>query len=147
MSEESERVFLTQKMVNGQGDFAFTIGYENHPFDIPKNLPYGEFYIVTNPNSIPISGEGTGKVRVRYVGFVQLNVWIPNNSGTKPATLAGDLFKKLFSFKIGRDTSGNTYKFKTLQKLNAPDQNGWTCRIFRVPYERDAIEDVQISEF
>jgi hypothetical protein len=146
VSKEAERVYLTNKMIAGAGDLPFPIAYPNHEFNIPVNAAYGEFFIVGSPRPIIVGGQGTGKVRVRYVGFVQLTVWIPKDSGTKIGTLASDTFKDIFQFKLGRDAAQSSYKFGVLQDFNPDVKAGWECMVYRVPFQRDAIEAIQVSE-
>lgn len=145
MSKEAERVFLTKKMQDRVGDFGFPISFPNQPFNIPKNAAYGEFHILSGPRPIIVGGEGRGKVRVRYVGFVQLTVFLPKEKGTKTATVAEDTFKDIFQFKLGRDEAQSTYCFETLQDFSPETKAGWECYVFRVPFHRDSIEDVQIG--
>lgn len=145
MSLDAQRIYLTKKMKLHDGDLEFPIGYPNHAFDQPKNAPYGEFFIISGPKPVIMGGEGTGKVRVRHVGLVQLNVWIPEDKGTKIATVAGDAFKAAFQLKIGRDTAGSTYKFGVMQDFTPQTKQGWSCFVFRVPFDRDTVEAVQLT--
>ncbi len=146
MSKEAERVYLTNKMKAREGDLDFAISYPNHAFDIPQNAPYGEFHIVSGPRPIIMGGEGRGKVRVRRIGFVQLTVMIPKLKGTKIATTAEDVFTAIFQFKLGRDAAGSSYKFGPIQDFTPETEAGWECYVFRVPFHRDTVEIVQISE-
>lgn len=146
MSEEAERIYLTKKMKDSAGDLDFPIAYPNHDFDVPKNAPYGEFFIISGPKPIIAGGEGKGKVRVRYVGMVQLTVWVPKDKGTKIGSIAADTFKGIFQFKLGRDESGSVYCFEAFQKATPDSKAGWACFVFRVPFHRDTIEVVQVSE-
>ena len=146
MSKEAERVYLTKKMQAREGLLDFAISYPNQPFDIPVNDIYGEFHIMAGPRPIIIGGEGAGKVRVRYVGMVQLTIFIPKEKGTKKAAEAMDVFKQIFQFKLGRDSQQASYKFGVMQDYTPTTKVGWECYIARVHYTRDSIEDVQISE-
>ena len=145
MSKEAQRVYLTNKMKTRQGDLDFPISFPNQPFNIPVNAPYGEFHIISGPKPIIVGGEGTGKVRVRYVGFVQLTVFLPKETGTKKATTSEDVFKAIFQFKQGRDAAGSTYKFGALQDFTPETKAGWECYVVRVPFHRDSVEEVQIG--
>jgi hypothetical protein len=129
MSEDAQRQYLVNKMQNGWNSFLKT-AYPNLAFNIPTEEPYAEFHIASGP---------------KPVGFVQLTVWIPNKKGTKPATLAGDKFKEIFQFKKGRDLACQTYKFGILQPMTPETKAGWECLVYRVPFERDTVERVQIS--
>lgn len=146
MSKEAERVYLTNKMKARAGELGFPISYPNQPFNIPVNDIYGEFHIMSGPRPIIVGGEGKGKVRVRYVGMVQLTVFVPKEKGTKKAAMAQDVFKEIFQLKLGRDTEHSTYKFGVLQDYTPETKAGWECYVTRVSFERDSIEDVQISE-
>lgn len=145
MSKEAERVYLINKMKARAGDLDFPIGYCNLPFDIPVNAVYGEFHIVSGPRPIIVGGEGIGRVRVRYVGFVQLAIFVPKEKGTKKAAVASDVFKDIFQFKVGRDAEMSSYKFGVLQDFTPETKAGWECFVVRVPYTRDSVEAVQIS--
>lgn len=146
MSLEAQRVYLTNKMKNSAGDLELPISYPNHAFDIPLNAPYGEFHILAGPLPIVAGGEGKGRVRVRRVGFVQLTVFVPKEAGTKIATEAGDVFEAIFQLKLGRDATGSSYKFGLLQDFTPETKAGWECYVFRVPFKRDVVADVQVSE-
>jgi hypothetical protein len=145
MSKEAERVYLTNKMKTGEGNYAFPIAYPNLPFDIPTNAPYAEFHIISSPQGVVVGGEGRGRVRMRYAGLVQLTVWVPKEKGTKTGTVSSDTFKDLFQFKVGRDTAGQTYKFGSIQDYTPETKAGWECFVYRVPFKRDSIEQVQIG--
>lgn len=145
MSEEAQRVYLTNKMKAGEATLGLPLAYPNQKFNMPKNAPYAEFHIVAGPKPIVIGGEGRGKARVRYVGMVQITVWIPEDAGTQVGTKAGDVMKSLFQFKKGRDTAGSTYKFGLLQSFSPQVKTGWTCMVYRVAFDRDTVERVQIS--
>lgn len=145
MSKETQRRYLTSVMKAAMSNFDFPIAYPNVKFDIPTNQPYGEFHIVNGPEPIIIGGEGPGKVRVRYVGLVQLTVWIPKNQGTKGATQAQDAFCALWQFRQFRDPANSTYRFGAAQEMNPKTKEGWECHACRVPFERDTIENVQIT--
>lgn len=145
MSKEAQRVYLMSRMVSRVGDFAFPIAMPNQPFNIPVNAPYGEFHIIEGPRSIPIGGEGRGKLRVRYVGFVQLTIWVPDEQGTAIGTIAEDVFKQVWQLRQGRDASGGQYRFGVIQAFTPQTKVGWECFVVRVPFERDSIEDVTIS--
>ncbi len=101
MSKEAERIYLTNKMKARANELGFPISYPNQPFNIPVNDTYGEFHIISGPRPIIVGGEGKGKVRVRYVGMVQLTVFVPKEKGTKKATMAQDVFKEIFSSSSG----------------------------------------------
>jgi hypothetical protein len=146
VSKEAERVYLTNKMKARANELGFPISYPNQPFNIPVNATYGEFHIMSGPKPIIVGGEGKGKVRVRYIGMVQLTVFIPKEKGTKPATTAEDVFRDIFQFKLGRDAAYSSYKFGVMQDYSPETKAGWECYVARVTFERDTIEDVQISE-
>lgn len=145
MSKEAQRIYLTKKMQDRVGDFAFPISFPNQPFNIPKNDPYGEFHILSGPKPIIVGGQGKGLVRMRYVGFVQLTIFIPKEKGTKVAAIAEGVFKSIFQFKVGRDEAGSTYCFEALQDFSPETKAGWECYVVRVPFHRDTIEEVQVS--
>jgi hypothetical protein len=146
VSKEAERVYLTNKMQARDSELGFPISYPNHQFNIPVNAIYGEFHIMSGPKPIIVGGEGKGKVRVRYVGMVQLTVYVPKDKGTKKAALAQDVFREIFQFKLGRDTEQSSYKFGVLQDYTPETTAGWECFVVRVSFQRDSIEIIQISE-
>lgn len=151
MSQVSNLAYLTGKFTNASIDLPCKL--PNLPFAIPKNAPYGEFHIIKGPQPVVIAGEGakrrggetTNKARVRYVGFVQLTVWVPEGKGTKGAAEAGDKFKAIYQFRKGRDSSGDIFRFGALQPFTPQTKTGYDCTVFRVPYEMDTLEEVQVS--
>lgn len=145
MSAEAERQFLVAKVLARKADFAFPFSVPNQNFNIPKNAPYGEFHIVSGGKSVVKAGHGKGKARVEYVGFVQMNVWMPKDSGTKIGTDAQDLFKEIFQLKVGRDSACAVYEFKTIESFTPTTKVGWEVAAFRVAFTRSIVEDVQVS--
>lgn len=143
MSLEAQRIYLSNKFA--AGDVGIPVAMPNQPFNIVPNTVYGEFHIVNGPKPVIIGGEGKGKVRARYPGFVQLTIWVPEEKGTKAATIAADKFKDIFQFKVGRDSVGQVYRFKTLQPYTPTPKAGYSCMVVRVPFHRDVVETVEIG--
>lgn len=143
MSQEAQRVYLTRKFTDA--GVGLPVQIPNIDSNIPENAPYGEFHIVANAPPVTLGGEGKGKVRRAYVGFVQLTVWIPEGKGTKTATQTGDKFEAIFAGKLGRDSAGQTYEFDGMQSFAPTTKNGWSCSVFRVSFRRMVVEEVQIN--
>jgi hypothetical protein len=129
----------------GNTDLGIPVSLPNLEFQIPVSDPYGEFHIVGGTPPVVMGGEGEGKVRNCYVGFVQLTVWVPATKGIKPATIAGDKFKDLFAQKVGRDLAGQVYRFGAMQEITPTGKQGWECCVYRVPFRREVVEDIQVS--
>lgn len=144
MSFEAQRVYLSNKMKMGWNNY-LPCSYPNTTFNIPADAVYCEFHMISGQKPVTISGEGVGKVRNRYVGFVQLTVWIPEKKGTKDATLAGDKFRDIFNLKQGRDSACSLYRFGVIQEFTPTVKAGWECIVYRVPYEKDIVEQIQVS--
>lgn len=144
MSLEAQRVFLSNKFTSAGIDLPVLM--PNVPSLIPENAPYGEFHIIGGGKPIPIGGEGPGKVRNRYVGMVQLTIWVPEGKGTKPATTAGDKFAAIFGGKLGRDSAQQTYRFQYVQEFTPQVKAGWSCSVYRIAFTRDVVESIQVTE-
>jgi hypothetical protein len=146
VSLEAQRQFITGMFTNA-GVIAsdFPVLLPNITSPIPPNEPYGEFHIIGGGKPITLAGEGEGKVLNQYVGMVQLTVWIPEGKGTKPGTTIGDKFKDAFAGKVGRDSAQQTYEFGYMQEFTPQVNTGWTCQIFRVPFNRRVVEKIQVS--
>ena len=142
MSTESQRVFLSGKMT------ALALGIPvkipNTVFNIPTNAPYAEFNIMTT-KPFTVGGMGEGKIMERYVGMIQLTVWVPEGKGTKASALACDKFAKHFRHTLGRDLEGWTYTFKSAEVLTPDTKQGYSVQIARIPFHRDEITEVQVS--
>ena len=145
MSKEAQRVYLTNIMNAKIKDFGMPIALPGQPFNIPKNAPYAEFHILAGPRSLIVGGQGRGKVLVRYVGFVQLTIWLPKDKGSKAATTAEDRFKALFQFRRGRDAEESNYRFGVVQDFTPQTKAGWECVVIRVPFQRDSVEIAHIG--
>ncbi len=147
MSVEAQRIYLSNKFTAGMTAAGVTLPVKmpNNSFDIPVNAPYGEFHIITGPVPITIAGEGRGKVRNRHIGMVQLTVWMPEDTGVKVGTRAGDKFGEIFQLKLGRDSAQNVYQFGVLQSFTPDTKTGYSVAVFRVPFTRDERAAVQIS--
>lgn len=147
MSVEAQRIFLSNKFTGGMtaGGVTLPVMMPNTPFDIPVNAPYGEFHIITGPVPVTIAGEGIRKVRNRHTGMVQLTVWMPEDSGTKVATLVGDKFSDIFQLTLGRDSAGQVYQFGVLQSFTPDTKTNYSVAVFRVPFTSDEVARVQVS--
>jgi hypothetical protein len=146
VSVEAQRVYLSNKFTGGGIAAAdFPVMMPNIQSNIPENAPYGEFYIVSGGKPVIMGGEGVGKVRVKYVGMVQLTVWIPEGKGTKPGTTIGDKFKGAFAGQVGRDAAQQVYRFGYMQDFTPQVKTGWECLVYRVPFTRETVEDIQVS--
>jgi len=146
VSLEAQRQYITGKFTSA-GIIApdFPVLLPNLTSPIPTNAPYGEFHIIGGGKPITLAGEGEGKVRNQYVGLVQLTVWVPEGKGTKELTTIGDKFAAAFAGKVGRDSAQQTYRFQYMQELTPQVQTGWTCQVFRVAYDRQVVEEIQVS--
>lgn len=142
-SHDEQRRFLADRFT--QIVLGIPVKMPNTPFDIPKNAPYGEFHILGNAEPIPIGGEGSGKIRERTVGMIQLTVWVPQDAGTKIASVAGDKFGKMFKWRQFRDREGSIYRFKGLQTFTPSDKAGRSITVFRLSFEKDSIEEIQVG--
>lgn len=149
-------LFSNQKYLSGKFTLAgvdLPVKMPNLPFSVPVNAPYGEFHIIKGPKPVVIAGEGAKKAggettnyaRVRYVGYVQLTIWVPEGKGTKGAAQAGDKFKDIFQFKQGRDDDGDIFRFGAIEPYSPTVKTGYDCTVFRIPYELDTVEAVQVS--
>lgn len=143
MSIESQRVLITSKMT--RINFGIPIRYENVPFKQLENIVYGEFFIMGGAQPIALGGAGVGKIIERSVQMIQLTMWVPEGSGTKPATQGLDMFKDSFAYKIGKDTEACVYHFKGMQMLNPSVRDNWTCLIGRISFTRDEIRVVDVA--
>lgn len=142
MSMEAQRVFLTSKVKNL--NLGFPVGLPGIPFKKPTNAPYGEFFIMGMKPFI-VGGEGKGKVRLRHTGMIQFDVYVPEDKGTKTATMACDKIADTFQLKLGRDNADSLYQFKVAEVMTPRINQNWTVYTVRVPYTRDEIAPVQIS--
>jgi len=143
MSIESQRVLITTAM--NRINFGLPIRYANIPFKQPDNGAYGEFFIMGGAEPIALGGAGYGKIIERSVQMIQLTMWVPEGSGTKPATQGLDAFRKAFAYKIGRDSEQCVYHFKGMQELNPSVRDNWSCLIGRIAFTRDEIQNVDIA--
>lgn len=142
MSNESQRVFITDKMA--KLNITFPVKLPGLPFEFPINLPYGEFWIMgTKP--FPAGGFGKGKIIERTIGVIQLTTWVPEGQGTKAAIVAIDLFGKAFKYKLGTDAEGCRYKFQGCEVIAPTIKSDWTCILARIPFQRDEIAEVEIT--
>lgn len=142
MSYESQRVFITDKMA--KLNITFPVKLPGIDLEFPINEAYGEFWIM-GAKPFPAGGFGKGKIVERTVGVIQLTTWTPAGQGTKHATVAIDLFRKAFNYKLGTDTEGCRYKFQGCETITPTIKNGWTCILARIPFQRDEIVEVEIT--
>lgn len=140
MSEETIREYLSGKVA--ALNLGIPVKMPGKDMPIPKNATYGEFWIM-GAQPFPAGGFGEGKILERTPGVIQLTVWIPENGGTQPGTLAIDLWGKGFKWKLGRDDDGATYKFKGVQTVTPQIKSAYTCMVARIAFTRDEIVPIQ----
>lgn len=139
MSNESQRVYLSNKM--SKLALGLPVKMPNLDFDFPKNSPYAEFWIM-GTKGIPISGEGTNKIKERFPGMIQLTVWVPDGKGTKASSVAIDKFIEAFEYRTGRDAAGSSYEFKGSETFTPDTKQGWSVTIARISFRRDEVKKV-----
>lgn len=94
MSFDSRREFLTSTFQTGWADFLPT-GYENRPFSQPTGQPWARF-------SVRESSRGAstvGREETRVTGILYLQIFTPENAGTKKAREAAAKMSSIFDHR------------------------------------------------
>lgn len=111
------------------------VKYDNIPFVQPDTV-WGAVCIIDGKSAIV--NLGTLKVD-RHVGFVQFDVMVPQNTGTRQAAQLAEQFGKLFRDKIVSLDDGAKVVFKSPQFITLGISNGFYRMCCRVAYWRDEI--------
>lgn len=137
MSEESQRVFLSGRLVSRMKVFDPTlkIAVPNLPFDPPENEVYARLYLMGG-RSLNVGKDGDRTI-IRRTAMFQVTFFSPADTGTKRASLAIDEIARIFENYRGWDSEGVPYTFKTSEARYPDLAGGWHQSLVRVPYYRD----------
>ena len=121
----------------------FASGYSNTPIqfeDIPFAQPSTAWVALTilSGAGINTSIGGTRQVQ-RFAGIIQIDVYIPEDTGTKPARDIADLVDPIFNnaqFSFGSSGTITTF-VPSYQTLGV--ENGWYHAVVSVAYQRTKI--------
>lgn len=111
-------------------------GFENTTFKPPINAVYAEFFVVSGKGKV-VGGSGGNTVTKRSVGFIQITIWAPDESGLKAASLVRDEAGKIFELHRGRTSDGDVITFDVAEFPGATKVNGWQPLIIKVSFHRD----------
>ena len=135
MSFSDERQAIESRLDNGFS--AVPIKYENVPFDPPKGSPYIALTILSG-NGINAS-IGTDRPLLRHAGIIQLDIFVPEDTGTEVARTHADSLDTLFkNVQFSAGSSGlitTRVPFYTTLGI----EQGWYRAVLSVAYQRDKI--------
>ena len=133
MSFSDERRAIEERLSSGFS--ALPIKHENVPFKPPRNSPYIALTI--------LSGEGlnasigTDRALLRHAGVIQLDIFVPEDTGTEISRTHGDTLSDLFKnvqFEAGSSGRITTRvpSYSTLGVENAVARSLGSCASFLV---------------
>ena len=132
MSYEAERVSAEVAFETGWAS-ATPIKYQNAPFTDPDGDEFVEFFVLSGPSNIASLG-GVNTMH-RFIGFVQIDIYVPENTGTDRARELADTAATIF-----RDTRIDDMLFRASDITNgATPPAGYYRLTVTVPYQRDEI--------
>lgn len=115
-AEEIKRAWLTAW--NAGPLSALPVEHENLRFQQPSSGPWGRLTLVTGDTEPAAIGSGAGRLeRTAFVLFLQ--IFMPENTGTKIARQAADVMRSLDRLSIHQP--GLTINFRTAGYTPAPN--------------------------
>lgn len=143
MSFAGERQAIESQLATVWGASAYSavpVWYENVAFEVPASGPYLALSIISSPsNQIEIGGLGS-PVLNRYAGYIQVDIAVPEETGTHVARLMADVLGN--GFRRARLNTGGSGAIRcdVPELRNLGTSNGKHRHVLRVPYTRDKIE-------
>lgn len=132
MSFSDERRAIETRLADNFS--ALPIWYENQKFDIPAGTPWVKITILNGAgrqasiNSSPLQ---------RYVGVIQIDVFVKQDSGTATARTHADTIEAIFRNAQFSAGSSGTITCRTPSITPVPDQDEWYQLSVSVSYHRD----------
>lgn len=132
MSYEAERV--SAEVAFGTGWGATTpIKYTNAPFDDPAGSEFVEFHLLSGSGNL--ASLGGANTMHRFFGIAQIDIYVPENTGTDRARELADTAAAIF-----RDIRIDDMLFRASSITHgAPPPAGYYRLTVTVPYQRDEI--------
>lgn len=124
---------------NGQGGTvkAELTHYENTSFDPIHGTPYEECWIMFADPSNPTMGKG----HYRLLGYLQISLHYPRDTGMLGITQRAELYRAVFARGTSfakDDTVVNIHRTASIERGDPPD--GYVTRIVKVPFYVDVFE-------
>ena len=131
---EDERRAIEQRF---QDNFTtYPVKYENVPFTQPEGNPWVALTILSGGGEIGSLGTGMTSRLERFSGIIQIDIYTPEDDGTKTAREAADTIAAIFDvvqFEAG--SSGKiTTRVPSYSTMGV--QNGWHHSVVSVAYHR-----------
>lgn len=144
MSRELERQKITQHFETVWNPSDGPIAWPNQPFETPNDSGFVVISMVDMPTQRRSLGFSFLK---RYQGVLQVDIYTPQNKGTKRAKLIVDILEGVYEMLVLPMTNGQTLVFGTptarqldpnvIRASNLDDN--WDRYMFEVRYHRDQI--------
>lgn len=134
MSFEDERRAIEGRF--GDNYSATPIKWEEHPFDVVEGTPYVALTILSGKGHQASLG-GPNSALQRYAGVIQIDIFTPEDSGTKTAKQHADTIEAIFHHvQFSAGNSGTiTTRLPWIHKMGVKD--GWHRFVVNVDYHRD----------
>ncbi len=113
---------------------ALPIKYENVPFPQPVTGWVDIIIISAGGGRISV---GTTVKRHRYVGNVQINIYVPEDTGTAACRAHADTIDAIFRDQQFSDANSGTITCRTPAYVPGDVVNGFYFGILSIPYQRD----------
>ncbi len=130
MSFETTRVLIETHLAT-LPSLGFPIVVEGG-HDAPAKAPWARFYVMQGTTAPAVIGPG----HLRGAGMVVLQVFIPEQGGTKPATTAADALATLLDRRQLVD-GGTVVTFDTVGIIDAGRREGYTQKNCVCNFTRD----------
>ena len=133
MSFEDERVAVEAKMAAEYS--STTVQYENIPFSQPTDTAWVSLTILSGGGNVDSIGSGTGRLE-RFSGVIQIDIYVPEDGGTKAARDIADLVHAIFDNKQFSSGSSGTITTRVPSYSTLGVEGGWHHSVVSVAYHR-----------
>lgn len=132
---EISREAITTAFKTGWGSTCL-IDWENQPFTTPQGGTWGRFRIIRSHALIPALSSPASFMK-RELGNLYLNLFAPQDSGSKLLYTMADTFESIFGLTTLHVATGHDIIFGTTEVSLTGLDAGWASLLATIPFRRD----------
>jgi len=133
MSFEDERVAIESRMSDNYS--STTVKYENIPYTQPTDATWVSLTILSGSGTVDSIGSGANRLE-RFSGVIQIDIYVPEDGGTKSARDIADLVHTVFDNVQFSSGSSGTITTRVPSYSTLGVEAGWHHSVVSVAYHR-----------
>lgn len=133
MSFEDERVAIEGRFAANYSNTV--IKYENIPFTEPVDTAWVTLTILSGGGNVDSIGTGDSRLE-RFSGVIQIDIYVPEDGGTKTARDIADLVHAIFDNVQFSSGSSGTITTRVPSYSTLGIEGGWHHSVVSVAYHR-----------